>query len=126
MRNSKSNSTGYHTRCRLYPSLIDNNKEIVRKLELISSKTFYAKEYQNFIYVENQYGNMTRVVEEGYIITEGFDSKEDIRVNDTVEYEGTNYNVADVRFKFKNSQSEVSRRPALQTIIKLGATVENV
>ena len=126
MRNSRSNKTGYHIRCRLYPSQIDDNKEIVRKLELISSNVFYAKEYQNFTYVQNQYGNMQRVIQEGYIITESFENKKEIKINDTIEYEGINYNVAEVRFVSKNSQNETTNRPILQTIIKLGATVDHV
>ena len=121
-RNSRSNATGYNIRCRLYPSVIENGREIVRKLDLISSRTFYAKDYQTFSYTQNQYGNMQRVVKEGVIETMDL-FEGDIKINDTVEYEGVKYNVGKVTHRDNNQQKSVSRRPIVKTIIELGAVV---
>ncbi len=123
MRNTRTNRTGYNTKCLLYLSSIENETEIVRKLDLVSAKVFYAKEYESFKYIQNQYGTMQRVIQEGVIETDSL-YKGDVRNNDTVEYEGIKYNVDEVKFVENNAQKEVSRRPSTRTIIKLGAVVD--
>ncbi len=65
---------------------------------------------------------MQRVVKEGVIETMDL-FEGDIKINDTVEYEGVKYNVGKVTHRDNNQQKSVSRRPIVKTIIELGAVV---
>lgn len=123
-RNVDSNRRGYNSRAKLYPSVIESEIEVIRKLEYTNAIIFYAKDQQTFSYSRNEFsGVMQRQSVSGYIET--MDLKiGDIKINDTVEYDGTKYNVEEVTFNDSNVQKEVTNRPIVKTIIKLGGAID--
>lgn len=124
-RNISSNRCGYNIRAKLYPSLIDDNNEVVRKLVFTNATVFYARDYQDFIMQQDETsGAMRRIVQKGSIETMDLNAS-DIKPYDTVEYQGKKYNVEDIRIIDDNAQKEVSNRPIIKTIIKLGAIVND-
>lgn len=122
-RNTESNRRGYNVRAKLYPSVIDDGIEVIRKLIFTNAIVFYAKDHQSFNYSRNEYsGVMQRQVISGYIET--MDLKVgDVKINDTIEYGGDKYNVEEVIYDDNNMQKEVRNRPTVKTIIKLGGVV---
>lgn len=122
-RNTESNRRGYNVRAKLYPSVIEDGIEVIRKLIFTNAIVFYAKDHQSFNYSRNEYsGVMQRQVISGYIET--MDLKVgDVKINDTVEYDGAKYNVEEVSYEDNNQQKEVRNRPTVKTIIKLGGVV---
>lgn len=122
-RNTESNRRGYNVRAKLYPSVIEDGIEVIRKLIFTNAIVFYAKDHQSFNYSRNEYsGVMQRQVISGYIET--MDLKVgDVKINDTIEYGGDKYNVEEVIYDDNNMQKEVRNRPTVKTIIKLGGVV---
>lgn len=122
-RNISNNRSGYNVRTKLYSSLIDNSNEIVRKIELTNAKVFYSKDHLSFSITHDEYsGVMRRVARKGLIETMDLEENE-IKIYDTVEYQGILYDVEEVSFEDNNAQKEVTNRPLIKTIIKLGAVV---
>ena len=58
---------------------------------------FYAKDYQDFKYVRNQFGEMQRQLSTGLIETMDLEAGV-IKIHDTVEYSGVLYNVEELEF----------------------------
>lgn len=122
-RNIKSNRTGYYIRAKVYPSSIDDNNEVVRKLDYVTPKIFYAKDYQDLSLEKSEFDGVSqRMALKGTIQTMDL-SQGDIKIHDTVEYGGIKYDVVNVVFADCNAQKSVSRRPEVKTIITLGATL---
>lgn len=122
-RNIFSNRRGYNTRAKLFPSIV-NDDEMIVKRDYTKPKIFYAKDHTEFELIRNEFGGvMQRQLVSGYIKT--MDLQEgDIKIHDTVEYNGKRYNIEHVRFESSNAQSEVRTRPTTKTIIKLGAVID--
>ncbi len=122
-RNIFSNRRGYNTRAKLFSSIV-NEDEMIIKRDFIKPKIFYAKDHTEFELIRNEFGGvMQRQLVSGYIKT--MDLQEgDIKIHDTVEYNGKRYNIEHVRFESSNAQSEVRTRPTTKTIIKLGAVID--
>lgn len=122
-RNTESNRRGYNVRAKLYPSVIEDGIEVIRKLIFTNAIVFYAKDHQSFNYSRNEYsGVMQRQVISGYIETMDLKAG-DVKINDTIEYGGDKYNVEEVIYDDNNMQKEVRNRPTVKTIIKLGGVV---
>lgn len=123
-RNIESNRRGYHIRAKLYPSTIDDENERIIKKDFSRPIVFYAKDHVNFELIRNEYGGvMQRQTISGYIETMDL-AEGQIKIHDTVEYAGKQYNVESVRFEDSNHQKEVRLRPIVKTIIKLGAVID--
>jgi len=122
-RNTRSNRPGYYIRAKVYPSLIDDNNEVIRKLEYVTPKVFYAKDYQDFSQEKTEFdGTSQKTLLKGVIETMDL-NQSDIKNHDTVEYGDVKYDVANVVFVDSNVQKSVSKRPEVKTIITLGATL---
>lgn len=122
-RNTESAKFGYNTRAKLYSSTIVDGIEVIRKIDLQIPKIFYAKEHQVFQFVKAEFGGvMQRQAVSGYIETMDL-SVGDVKIHDTVEYEGKKYNVEEVRYEDSNFQKDIRKRPVTKTIIKLGGVV---
>lgn len=121
-RNVESVRSGYNTRAKLYQSQIEDTNEVIRKIELQTPIVFYAKDYQDFKYVRNQFGEMQRQLSTGLIETMDLEAGS-IKIHDTVEYQGALYNVEELEFKDKNMQKGLRNRLETKTIIKLGGVV---
>lgn len=121
-RNVESVRSGYNTRAKLYQSQIEDTNEVIRKIELQTPIVFYAKDYQDFKYVRNQFGEMQRQLITGLIETMDLEAGV-IKIHDTVEYSGVLYNVEELEFIDKNIQKGLRNRLETKTIIKLGGVV---
>ena len=121
-RNGESVRSGYNTRAKLYQSQIEDTNEVIRKIELQTPIVFYAKDYQDFKYVRNQFGEMQRQLITGLIETMDLEAGV-IKIHDTVEYSGVLYNVEELEFIDKNIQKGLRNRLETKTIIKLGGVV---
>lgn len=121
-RNVESVRSGYNTRAKLYQSQIEDTNEVIRKIELQTPIVFYAKDYQDFKYVRNQFGEMQRQLSTGLIETMDLEAGV-IKIHDTVEYSGVLYNVEELEFIDKNLQKGLRNRLETKTIIKLGGVV---
>lgn len=121
-RNVESVRSGYNTRAKLYQSQIEDTNEVIRKIELQTPIVFYAKDYQDFKYVRNQFGEMQRQLSTGLIETMDLEAGS-IKIHDTVEYGGELYNVEELEFIDKNIQRGLRNRLETKTIIKLGGVV---
>lgn len=120
-RNTRSCRTGYFIRALLYPSSVDDENERIVKREFIKPIIFYAKDHAAFELIRNEFGGIVqRQLIGGYIETMDLAAGQ-IKIFDTVEYDGRRYNVENVRIESSNKQIEVTRRPDVKTIIKLGA-----
>lgn len=119
-RNTEICASGYHIRAKIYPSQTSDTGEIVRKIVYVTPTVFYAKDHISFtMSYDEASGVQRRITQKGMIETHDL-TKNDIHLYDTVEYEGTYYNVEEVIFDDKNHQKGVSARPMLKTIIRLG------
>ena len=122
-RNIESNRRGYNIRAKLFPSMIDDENEMIIKRDFAKGTVFYAKDHIDFEVIRNEFGGvMQRQIITGFIETMDLEDNQ-VKVNDTVEYGGKRYNVESVKTISRNQQTEVRIRPIVKTIIKLGAIV---
>lgn len=120
-RNIESNRRGYNIRAKLFPSMIDDENEMIIKRDFAKGTVFYAKDHIDFEVIRNEFGGvMQRQIITGFIETMDLEDNQ-VKVNDTVEYGGKRYNVESVKTISRNQQTEVRIRPIVKTIIKLGA-----
>jgi len=122
-RNIESNRRGYNIRAKLFPSMIDDENEMIIKRDFAKGTVFYAKDHIDFEVIRNEFGGvMQRQIITGFIETMDLEDNQ-VKVSDTVEYGGKRYNVESVKTISRNQQTEVRIRPIVKTIIKLGAIV---
>lgn len=120
-RNIESNRRGYNIRAKLFPSMIDDENEMIIKRDFAKGTVFYAKDHIDFEVIRNEFGGvMQRQIITGFIETMDLEDNQ-VKVSDTVEYGGKRYNVESVKTISRNQQTEVRIRPIVKTIIKLGA-----
>lgn len=122
-RDTRANSTGYHTRAKLYKRIVDE-KDRSRIYYSPSPIIFYAKYHNKFSFFNPNLNRVNvgevfqRESNGTYIITRDL-RPDDVQTNDRVEFEGVNYEVMSIEVSTFNRQTEVSNRTECEIVMRI-------